>query len=337
MAKRFSNRPWQKGQTISKSATLYRKQCRKIQQMKLLPRLLLVASFVAVVALVQFNVQVSDWLGLYDAGKTAAVDPAQDGETQIHFIDVGQGDATLIAQSGEYALIDAGVTDATEDLLLYLESLGVETIEVFVMTHPHADHIGAMDEIIEQFDVKTVVMPDFTLVEDAPTTASYERVLTALENSDAVIETATVGDCYTVGQGRLEIISTGVTTDNYNDISVCTIFTVGAFSMLNTGDAETALEQAILESGIDIQASVFQAGHHGSSTSNALDFLQAVQPELVVISCGLNNSYGHPDGQTLANIEAVGADCRRTDLNGNVVVTYTAQDGMQIICETEIA
>lgn len=302
--------------------------------------LLLVASVTALHHSAGLNLsgvsQAEDWLGLYDTGKTSAVSTAEAGETQVHFIDVGQGDATLISQGGSYALIDAGTADATEDLLAYLDSLGITTIDILVMTHPHADHIGAMDEVIATYDIGTVILPDFTLCEEEATSTSYLRVLEALEASTATtIETAVVGACYALGAGTLEIISVGVPTDNLNDISVCTMFTVGEFSLLCTGDAESAVEEALLESGQDLSATVFQAGHHGSSTSNTIDFMQAVQPELVVISCGLDNSYGHPHSSVLANYEAVGAEYYRTDLDGNVVVCYTAEDGITVICEQD--
>ncbi len=277
--------------------------------------------------------QAETWLGLYDAGKTAAVSTAEMGETQVHFIDVGQGDATLISQGGSYALIDAGLADSTEDLLAYLDSLGIERIELLVMTHPHADHIGAMDEVIATYEIGTVILPDFTLCEEYPTSTSFLRVIEALEASSAAIETAVVGASYALGEGTLEIISVGVPTDNLNDISVCTLFTAGDFTLLNTGDAEEAVEEALLASGQDLGAIVFQAGHHGSSTSNTLAFLQAVQPELVVISCALDNDYGHPHSSVLDTYDAVGAEYYRTDLNGNVVICYTAADGITVICE----
>ncbi len=299
--------------------------------------LLLVSALITATQRVDIPVvsEVEDWLGVYDDGKTSVVETAVQGETQIHFIDVGQGDATLIAQSGKYALIDAGLASATDDILAYLHSLNIETIDVLVMTHPHADHIGAMDEIIEEFEIEIVVMPDFSMITEMPTTASFERVLTALEGSDALVETAVVGASYAVGEGTLTILSTGVETDNLNDISVCTMFTAGAFSVLNTGDAETPQEEALLASGVALNATVFQAGHHGSSTSNTLAFLQAVQPELVVISCGLDNSYGHPHAQVLDTYDAVGAAYYRTDLDGNVVITYTDADGITVHCEKD--
>ncbi len=278
----------------------------------------------------------TDWLELYDNGKTSAVETAVAGETQLHFIDVGQGDATLIAQSGHYALIDAGVSGSAEDLVAYLHSLEIETIDVLVMTHAHADHIGGMDEVIAEFNITTMVMPDFDLLDDYPTSTTFERVIEALAESDAEIVTAAVGDVYAVGEGSLQIISTGVQTDNANNVSVCTLFTAGDFSMLNTGDAELEVEEAILASRQDISATVFQAGHHGSSTSNSLSFMQAVHCDYVVISCGLDNSYGHPHAEVLENYDSIGAAYYRTDLNGNVVITYTAEAGITVLCEDEI-
>lgn len=279
--------------------------------------------------------QSAEQLDLYEKNSACVVEPADVGETQLHFISVGQGDATLIAQDGAYALIDAGVSTATDDLLSYLHSLDIETIEVLVMTHPHSDHIGAMDEIIAEFEIETIILPQFDLSDELPTSTSFSNVLAAIEQSDATICVAEVGASYAVGSGTLTIVSAGIETDNLNDISVSTLFAAGDFSLLCTGDAEEAQEQAMLESGVSLHATVFQAGHHGSSTSNTLAFLQAVQPEFVVISCGLDNSYGHPHQSVLENYAAVGADYYRTDLDGTVVITYTAQDGIQVLCTQE--
>ncbi len=346
MAKRTNpRRPYQ--QHKGYRAAKIKRQCSalrsKLAAFFLRPSMLAVALLLALASITTLHhgiglalpalSQLEAELNLYDAGKTAVVSTAALGETQVHFIDVGQGDATLISQGGSYALIDAGLADTTEDLLAYLDSLGIETIDILVMTHPHADHIGAMDEVIATYDIGTVILPDFTLCEEYPSSASFLRVIEALETSNATIETAVVGASYALGDGTLEILGVGVPTDNLNDISVCTLFTAGDFTLLCTGDAESPVEEALLESGQDLSATVFQAGHHGSSTSNTLAFLQAVQPELVVISCGLDNSYGHPHTAVLNAYDAVGAEYYRTDLNGNVVVCYTAETGITVMCE----
>lgn len=134
------------------------------------------------------------------------------------------------------------------------------------------------------------------------------------------------GDSWTVGQGTLEVVSGGVETDNYNNLSPVLRFTSPSLSLVLSGDGETEVEQAALATGRDLSAEIFQAGHHGSSTSNSLAFLQAIRPSVMVISCGLDNSYGHPHAETLENAAAVGAQVFRTDQQGSIAV-YRDEDG----------
>lgn len=258
-------------------------------------------------------------------------------ETQIHFIDVGQGDAVLIENSGEYALIDCGTEDCETALLAYLEQLGVTELKLLVMTHPHADHIGSMDAVIQNVKVELFLLPELDKAKSYPTTAGFERVLTALEQTETPVEQAADGAQYPVGAGTLTVLSTGVETDNYNNISVCTRYTAGGFAFVDTGDAEKPVEQALLQSGAELSALVFKAAHHGSNTSNSAEFLQAVRPQIVVVSCGLENSYGHPHASALESYAAVGAQVYRTDLQGSVVVTYTPENGLRTYTAKEAA
>lgn len=252
------------------------------------------------------------------------------GETQVHFIDVGQGDAVLIANGGEYALIDCGTEDCETALLAYLEQLGVTELKLLVMTHPHSDHIGSMDAVIRNVDVELFLLPELDKAKNYPVTAGFEHVLAALEEKAIPAEEAAEGAQYTIGAGTLTVLSTGLETDNYNNISVCTRYAAGGFSFVDTGDAEAAVEKAMLESGAELSATLFKAAHHGSNTSNSLEFLQAVRPQFVVVSCGLNNSYGHPHAAVLENYAAVGAQVYRTDLQGSVVAVYTPGAGVQM-------
>lgn len=260
-----------------------------------------------------------------------------ESETQVHFIDVGQGDAVLIANSGEYALIDCGTEACETALLAYLEQLGVDRLKLLVMTHPHADHIGSMDAVIRSVEVELLVLPELEKAENYPDTAGFEHVIAALEETDTPAEQAAEGAQYAVGAGTLTVLSTGIETDNYNDISVCTRYTADGFSFVDTGDAEAAVEQALLQSGADLSATLFKAAHHGSGTSNSPEFLQAVRPQFVVVSCGLNNSYGHPHAAALESYAAVGAAVYRTDLQGSVAAVYTPGAGVRMYPSKEAA
>lgn len=277
--------------------------------------------------------------GVPGGSSSAAVPPGTDndttaqpaaGETQVHFIDVGQGDAVLIANGGEYALIDCGTEECEVQLLAYLEQLGVTRLKLLVMTHPHADHIGSMDAVLKNLAVDTLLLPDLDKAVEYPTSACFERVLTAAEANGCAVREAADGGWYSVGAGTLTVLSTGVETDNYNNISLCLRYTAGGFAFVDTGDAEITVEDKLRASGQPLQAALFKAAHHGSGTSNSLALLAAIDPDVVVVSCGLDNSYGHPHEQPMDNYVSVGADVYRTDEQGSVVVAYSAADGLRV-------
>lgn len=270
------------------------------------------------------------WQEIYTAVGLADPLPAADlpeNTDAVHFIDVGQADATLLQSGGEYCLVDAGDTDSEQKLMEYLEQRGVTRLKLLVMSHPHADHIGSMTAVLEKLDVEQVLLPDFDKA-PYPTTRLFEKVMEAIEASGAAVTTAAPGQSFPVGSGTLQALAAGVETDNYNDLSQVLLFESGELSVVLSGDGEKPVEQAALEAGAVPRADVFKAAHHGSDTSNTLEFLQAVQPGYVAISCGLGNSYGHPHAGALERFEQVGAQVLRTDQDGSVVIAAT-ENGLQ--------
>lgn len=270
------------------------------------------------------------WQEIYTAVGLADPLPAGDlpeDADAVHFIDVGQADATLLQSGGEYCLVDAGDTDSEQKLMDYLQQRGVTRLKLLVMSHPHADHIGSMAAVLENLAVEQVLLPDFDKA-PYPTTKLFERVMEAIEASGAQVVTAQAGQSFSVGSGSLRVLADGVETDNYNDLSQVLLFESGELSVLFSGDGEKPVEQAALEAGAVPRAAVFKAAHHGSDTSNTQAFLEAVRPSYVVISCGLGNSYGHPHAEPLARFEALGAQVLRTDTDGSVVIAAT-ESGLQ--------
>lgn len=270
------------------------------------------------------------WQEIYTAVGLADPLPAADlpeNTDAVHFIDVGQADATLLQSGGEYCLVDAGDTDSEQKLMEYLEQRGVTRLKLLVMSHPHADHIGSMTAVLEKLEVEQVLLPDFDKA-PYPTTRLFEKVMEAIEASGAAVTTAAPGQSFPVGSGTLQVLAAGVETDNYNDLSQVLLFESGELSVVLSGDGEKPVEQAALEAGAVPRADVFKAAHHGSDTSNTLEFLQAVQPGHVAISCGLGNSYGHPHAGALERFEQVGAQVLRTDQDGSVVIAAT-ENGLQ--------
>ncbi len=243
----------------------------------------------------------------------------------VHFIDVGQGDSVLLRSAGHYALIDAGVRDSKEAIFHYLDSLGVTKLDYVIMTHPHADHIGSMAAVLKQYEVGKMLMPNIDNGPE-PTTSTYERVLDVLEEKNIPTQQVAVGDTYDLGTGKITILGDGVKTNNLNNISTALRFDADGLSLLATGDGEKEVEEKLLQTERgNLQADVYKAAHHGSSTSNTKEFLQAVAPQLVVISCGKDNSYGHPHKEALESFASVGAEVVRTDESGSVAVWR--QDG----------
>ena len=248
------------------------------------------------------------------------------GATTVYVLDVGQGDAVLLCQDGAYCLIDTGPADAEDALLYDLETLEVESLDYLILTHPHADHTGNARAVLQNVAVKQVLLPDWQPTPEE--TADWPRHLADYAaDSGAEILTVETGETYPLGSGTLEILQGGsADADSVNNASLCTLFTAGDFRFLDTGDAEEAAEQRLLDTyGTALHATLFKAGHHGSYTSNSLAFLQAVRPQAVAVSCGLNNDYGHPHRAALQNFADVGAEVYRTDLQGSLNNTLTVE------------
>ena len=248
--------------------------------------------------------------------------PVSGGEVQFHFIDVGQGDAALIRTEKGDILIDAGTNSSEEELKAYLDSLGVTDIEYAVFTHPHEDHIGGADMVLNTYNVKNVILPDAT-----STSKTFERMMDAIEAEKCEVIEATPDKTFQVGELTCTIlapISTSYTeTNNY---SVVLRAEYGDTSVLFTGDAEVDSEAEMLERYLlsgKLDCDLLKAGHHGSDTSSGQAFLDAVTPVYAVISVGEGNTYDHPKQEILARYEAMKITVHRTDKEGSIVFTTT--------------
>lgn len=245
-----------------------------------------------------------------------------EGEVSVHVIDVGQGDAILLVAPEGNMLIDAGDnTTASETALKnYLDALGITTLDYFVMTHVHADHIGGADMILRDFTVKNAVMTS-----DIATTKVYEAMLGGLEASGANVIEALPDLTFAIGDLRCRILAPLKDYSSTNDQSIVLRATYGKVSMMFTGDAEGNLEGksekdiVAAYSAAELQSDFYKVGHHGSDTSNSAAFLQAVSPKIAAISCGEGNSYGHPLQSVLDMLDALGVMTYRTDRQGDLV------------------
>ncbi len=251
------------------------------------------------------------------------------GTAEVHIIDVGQGDSVLVKTDIGNLLIDAGTNDSENQLENYLISEGVTDFEYCIFTHPHEDHIGGADFIIDNFDVRNVIISPYT-----STSYTFERLLDALERSDTNVIEALPDSKYSVGDLEIFIMGPSLIGDerDANNTSVITRLTYGENRFLFTGDAETIQENDIIDMyGIfELKCDFLKMGHHGSSTSSSESFIERVMPKYAAISCGENNSYGHPHREIIALLEKHGIEYRRTDRDGNIVYI---SDGKSIVIE----
>ncbi len=239
------------------------------------------------------------------------------GEMKVHFIDIGQGDSELVECDGKYMLIDAGDVGKGSDVIFYLKSQNVDKLDYIIATHPHADHIGGMADVINEYGADTFITTSKTA-----TTKCYENMLKAISNKGMKITTPKNGDTYSLGSASFEIITPDDGTDfgdEANNYSVGIKLTYGNTSFVMCGDAEKETEQMIVDSGKNISADVLKCGHHGSSTSTSEAFLDKVNPTYAVISCGKDNKYGHPHKETISKLESRGIEYFRTDELGTIV------------------
>ena len=235
----------------------------------------------------------------------------------IHNIDVGQGDATLIKSSGHYMLIDAGDTDKGAEITSYIKKQGISKLDYVIATHPHADHIGGMTDVINTFDINTFILPNVV-----HTSKTFENMLDALIDKNIKTITPKVGNTYDLGSSSFTILAPNSSKyKDLNDYSVVIKLTCGKNSFIFTGDAETLSENEILKNDIDIDADYIKIGHHGSNSSTSSAFLKAINPKYAVISVGADNSYGHPTENTLNRLKNNNIETYRTDLNGTIIVS----------------
>lgn len=245
--------------------------------------------------------------------------PNYSGLLQVTFIDTGQSDCIFIKTPGDKTmLIDAGNNDDGDIIIDYINGQGVDKLDVVVGTHPHEDHIGAMDDVIYAFDIGKIYMPKVI-----HTTKTYRDVLEAIQSKNLKITAAKGGMKFTLDDGvEAEIFAPN--SDKYDDLnnySVVVKLTYGQTSFLFTGDAEGLSEQEMLQKGYRLSANVLKVGHHGSNTSTTGEFLSAVSPKYAVICVGEGNSYGHPHREVIGRLEEAKVQVYTTMEYGNIIMT----------------
>lgn len=254
---------------------------------------------------------------------TAPVDNKVSGIIQVHFLDVGQGDCALVVSEDGVILIDSSYKNSsvTKSIIDYIKNLGISKIDYFVLTHPHADHIGGAPSIINEFEIGKLFMPN--CVTD---TKIFEDTLDAIENNDVDLIEAVSGEEHCLGEIKFKILAPNysVSYDNLNDYSIVIRLVYGNTSVMFTGDAEKLSESEILSlyPASQLKSDILKVGHHGSSTSSSIEFLKAVSPSVAIISVGEGNSYEHPHDVTLEALDGLDIPYYRTD-NDKTIVFYS--------------
>lgn len=246
---------------------------------------------------------------------------------RVHYIDVGQGDSELIElPNDEVMLIDAGENDKGGLVADYIRAQGIDKIDYLVGTHPHSDHIGGLDTVIDELEIGKIYMP-----KASSDTKTFSDVLDAVERKGLSVNSAKAG-VEVLNDGDLSVTFVAPVREAYkslNNVSAVVKIVYKDSSFLFTGDAE---EQAEGDITADVRADILKVGHHGSSTSSSWDFLDRVKPSCAVISCDEGNDYGHPHAETLEKLSDIGAAVYRTDLDGTVIIE-TQGDGYTVYTE----
>lgn len=244
---------------------------------------------------------------------------------EIYYFDVGQADSILIKDNNNNILIDAGNNEDGEKLVNYLKNnLNITKFNMIVGTHPHEDHIGGLDNIIDSFDIDTILMPNATT-----TSKTFESVLDSIERKKYKITIPKTNEEFNYDNINLKILHTGTNEKDLNNTSIVIKLTYINNKFLFMGDATSKVEKKLLEK--DIESDVLKIGHHGSEYSTTNKFLEKVNPKYAIIQVGKNNTYKHPKQTTLDKLNAKNIKIYRTDIDGTIKLT---SDGNNIKFKT---
>lgn len=251
-------------------------------------------------------------------------------ELKVTFLDVGQGDCSVIElPNGEIMMIDAGENGKEKLIFNFLDSITANKIDYLIATHPHSDHIGGMEEVISAYDIGEVYMPDAV-----HTSQTFKNMVNAIDQKGLSINKA-VAEKVLFEDGSLKAMFLSPMDKKYSDLnnySAVLRLDYKDKSFLFCGDAEEEAEGEMINRGMSFECDVLKVGHHGSSTSSGDFFMKIASPEISVISCGVNNKYGHPHEEALGRITKYSDKVLRTDVNGTVTVTT---DGKTLNVHTE--
>ena len=254
--------------------------------------------------------------------ETSQLPLEQGKEMKVHFLDVGQGDSILIqSPNGKNLLVDGSTRSAGKDVIAYLRTHRVEKLDYVVATHPDADHIGGLLSVLNSISIKNFI--DSGKVH---TSQTYEKMLQLILDKNIPFIVPEVGDTIPLDDELdITVLNVGEESDDNNEASIVLKIVYGEVSFLLMGDADTYVEKNILERA-NVKATVLKAGHHGSDTSSSEEFIQAVKPDVTILSYGKDNSYGHPHAEIKSRLERLSSQIYGTAEVGNIVVETDGVD-----------
>lgn len=253
----------------------------------------------------------------------------KNSQTKIHFINVGQGDAILIENKNFNILIDSGPNSAKDNIISYLKINGIKKLDYVIASHPHEDHIGSMDDIVNKFDIGEFIMPKVLTTDE-----DLNNLLKALKNKKLLVKNINSNFKIKLSKDAyIDFLWAGdISDDNLNNHSIVMKYITKNISFLFTGDMEEEIENVLLASKNPLKSTVLKVAHHGSKTSSSKAFISEIQPQVSVISCGMGNDYGHPNKIILDTLKSINSKILRSDINGNIIIK-TNGDKLMIYTE----
>ncbi len=248
------------------------------------------------------------WKNVYrNTGLIESYPESNGSELAVYFLDVDQSDCSILMNNGKVLMIDTGTPDQVSKIREALQSLGIAKIDYLIITHQHDDHMGGAEEIIENYEVVNIIMPKLSKI-NMVTTRAYENLLNKVKVKQVHAIAAEPDLTFDLGNAKCTLLAPLSQDENLNNMSAVTKVVFGSTSFIFQGDAEKKVESAILSSGTDVSADVIKVGHHGSKTSSTKKYIDAVSPKIAVISCGVQNRYGHPHEATIETLNNAAVD-----------------------------
>lgn len=273
----------------------------------LLSKIIILLIFMLVISFIESELSKNSYANINNSIK--------DGNIEIYFFDVGEADSILIREKDNSMLIDAGNNEDGANLVEYIQNdIGLDRINIVVGTHPHEDHIGGLDDIINSFKIDKVYLPNATT-----TSKTFTDLLDAIENNDLKISIPKINENIELGNMMFKVLYIGNDESDLNNTSIILRLDYGNTSYLFTGDATSKAEEKILNK--DIKCDVLKIGHHGSSYSTSVNFLDRVNPKYAIISVDKDNIYNHPSKSVLKKLEKRNISIYRTDRDGTIKIT----------------